>query len=315
MTTGRIVLLRGCWLLGALWLSSKATTLAAPPDHKQKPAETTTASEAQLRPFSIQRQDTGWWLVSPEGQRFFSLGVCCVQPGASRQSFDPENPGYAAWRQYDTRAAWADVSLRRIKSWGFTTIGGWGDCETLRKSPKQTLYLTPVLHLGSSAGAPWLDMWDTKIIQRMEEFAREQILPLRNDARVIGYYSDNELGWWNASLWKMTLEQPPASGQRQRLIQLLRDVYQNDWDKLRKDFQAENASSWPQLRGGGMLFLKSGGNGIHTMRRFLGLLAERYYQLMRDIIRQYDSRALGTAIPASLAARDQFESRPRVEPA
>jgi hypothetical protein len=89
-------------------------------------------------------------------------------------------------------------------------------------SGEPTPYLTPVLHIGSSAGAPWLDMWDAKIIRRMEEIARPQILPFRNDARRLGYYSDNELGWWNATLWKMTLEQPAASGQRQQLLKLLR---------------------------------------------------------------------------------------------
>jgi hypothetical protein len=292
VNTGRIVSLRRFFLLGVLWLSSMAATMEAPPDPKQMLVEVTTASDARMQPFSIQRQDASWWLATPEGRRFFSLGVCCVQRGASRQSFDPENPGYAAWRQYDNPAAWADATLRRIKSWGFTTIGGWGDLETLRKSPEETLYLTPVLHIGSSTGAPWLDMWDTKIIQRMDEIVREQILALRGDGRVIGYYSDNELGWWNATLWKMTLEQPAASGQRQRLIQLLRDVYQNDWDKLLQDFEPENAGNWHQLQRGGMLFLKSGGNGIYTMRRFLGMLAVRYYQLMHDIIRKYDSRAL-----------------------
>jgi len=29
---------------------------------------------------------------------------------------------------------------------------------------------------------------------------------------VIGYYSDNEMGWWNAILFKMTLEQAPTAG-------------------------------------------------------------------------------------------------------
>ena len=149
-----------------------------------------------------------------------------------------------------------------------------------------------MLHIGSTAGAPWWDMWDPKNIRRMEAVARQQILPLRADPRVISYYSDNELGWWNATLWKMTLEQPASSGQRQRLVQLLRDTYQNDWRKLLEDFDAENAESWPQLQRGGMLYLKSGGRGIHTMRRFLGILADRYYQLMREIIGKLDSRAL-----------------------
>jgi hypothetical protein len=292
VTTGRDFSLRCCFLLVVFCLSSIVTTLAASRGQKQMPAAATPASDAQLQPFSIQEQDAHWWLASPEGRRFFSLGVCCVYQGALRKSFDSENPGYAAWQQYDTPAAWADASLRRLKSWGFTTVGGWGDFGILRKSREETLYLAPVLHIGSSAGAPWLDMWDSKLILRMEEIAREQILRLRNDPRLLGYYSDNELGWWNATLWKTTLDQPSSSGQRRRLIQLLRDIYQDDWNKLRNDFHPENADSWSQLQRGGMLFLKSGGNGIHTMRRFLGLLAERYYQLMRDIIRKYDSRAL-----------------------
>jgi hypothetical protein len=41
-------------------------------------------------------------------------------------------------------------------------------------------------------------MWDPKIINRMDQVARDQILPLRDDPRVLGYYSDNEMGWWNA---------------------------------------------------------------------------------------------------------------------
>src|SRR4030095_15084509 len=48
----------------------------------------------------------------------------------------------------------------------------------------------PVLHMGSTAGAPWWDMWDPKIVDRMDQVAREQILPLRDDPRLIGYYSD-----------------------------------------------------------------------------------------------------------------------------
>ncbi|MGF2075721.1 hypothetical protein, partial [Enterococcus casseliflavus] len=71
----------------------------------------------------------------------------------------------------------------------------------------------------------------------MESVAREQILSFRDDPRVIGYYSDNEVGWWNAILFKMTLEQAPTSGQRQRLIKLLRETYHHDWSKLVKDFE------------------------------------------------------------------------------
>ena len=232
------------------------------------------------------------WLVPAGGRPFFSLGVCVVNQGIGREQYDPENPGYAAWQHYPTAMAWADESLSRLKGWGFTTVGGWGDTMALRQATNQTLWLTPVLHVGSTAGAPWWDMWDPKNVRRMETVAREGIVSLRGDARVVGYYSDNELGWWNATLWKLTLEQPATSGQRQRLVKLLRTTYADDWSRLLVDFDPENAGSWAQLQRGGMLFVKPGGNGVRVLRQFLGLLADRYYGLMRGFIRQFDPGAL-----------------------
>ena len=265
---------------------------AWPGTEKLSPSGKTTPASATVAAFSIRQQGTGWWLVNPQGQPFFSLGVCCVTLGASREEYDPENPGYAAWQHYPDSRSWADATSQRLKSWGFTTIGAWSDHGTLARSKEMTLWLTPVLHIGSTAGAPWWDMWDPKIIRRMEEVAREQILTVRDDPRLLGYYTDNELGWWNATLFKMTLEQAPNSGQRKRLIRLLRETYANDWSKLLQDFEPENAANWRQLEQRGMLFVRPGGEGIRFMRRFLGMLAGRYYQLVHEIIRKYDRRAL-----------------------
>jgi len=41
-----------------------------------------------------------------------------------------------------------------------------------------------------------------------------------------------------------------------------------------------------------MLYLRPGSNGIRTYRRFLTLMAERYYSLVREIIRGHDERGL-----------------------
>lgn len=242
--------------------------------------------------FQIMSGPGGAALVDPAGRPFFSVGVCVVTRGESRAAYDPENPAYAAWQHYPTTPAWADDSLRRLREWGFTTLGGWADLTVLRASTNQTLWLTPVLHLGSTAGAPWWDMWNPKNVRRMRDVAREGISALHGDTRVIGYYSDNELGWWNATLWKMTLEQPATSGQRRRLVALLREAYANDWQRLRADFDPEHASGWSGLQRGGMLFVRPGGNGVRVMRRFLGLLADRYYGLMRGFIREFDPGAL-----------------------
>ncbi len=250
------------------------------------------AESSNTPPFSLSREGAHWWLRSPDGQPFFSVGVCLVTRGASRESFSPTNPGYAAWQHYQNDAAWADATLKRLREWCFDTIGAWSHHSNLMASPRMLRGLTPVLHVGSTAGAPWWDMWDPKIIQRMDDVARGQIFSVRDDPRLIGYYTDNEMGWWNATLFRMALDQPATSGQRQRLVKLLRETYANDWKKLLADFEPEGADSFDALDQRGQLWLRPGGNGVRVMRRFLALAASRYYQLVHDIIRKYDRRAL-----------------------
>src|SRR5678809_1557672 len=60
--------------------------------------------------FSIQPQGETFWLTRPNGERFFSLGVCCVSQGPSRTDFDASNPAYAAWRNYDDSKSWAEAT-------------------------------------------------------------------------------------------------------------------------------------------------------------------------------------------------------------
>ena len=253
------------------------------------------ASDTPLpgKPFSIKQQNGIAWLRKPNGEPFFSLGVCCVNMGASREEFTPDNPSYAAWKYYSDSNRWAEAAIKRLKSWRFTTIGGWSDFSLLTKCRDREVAFAPVLHIGATAGAPWWDMWDPKIVDRMEQVGREQILALRDDPRLIGYYTDNEIGWWNAILFKMTLEQASTGGQRRRLIELLQETYRGNWSELLRDFEpAPGVENWHDLEQHGTLFLRPGGNGIRVQRRFLGVLAERYYSLVHEIIRKYDQRAL-----------------------
>ena len=253
-------------------------------------------------PHRLERRGDTWWLVSPTGRPYFSTAVSVVDRGVAAAEYDPENPAYAAWRNYPDASAWRDAAVERLGRWGFTTVGGWGDFATLQAAPPATApdaessgpLFTPVLHIGSTVGAPWLDMWDEKLLARMDREAAAKILPLRGDPRVIGYYSDNELGWWHVTLFKMTLDHPPTSGQRHRLVALLKEHYRNDWRALRRDFFAQGVESWSQLERGGSLHPRpgEGRNPTAVMRRFLGMMAQRYYQLMRDTIRRHDRRAL-----------------------
>jgi hypothetical protein len=99
-------------------------------------------------------------------------------------------------------------------------------------------------------------------------------------------------GGGNAAVLRLTLEQAPTSGQRRRLLDLLRRTYRRDWSALCRDFDPEGATSFEELDHGGRLYLRAGSHGIQTMRQFLGLAAERYYSLVREIICKYDLAAL-----------------------
>jgi len=241
---------------------------------------------------TVHQRPDGWWLTSPSGKPFFSLGICEFNQGTDRQNYDPAKPSYAAWQHYETPEAWAAANLQRLKSWNFTTLGGWSDYKLVGELPDSDVWMTPVLSLGARSGSPWFDMWDAKVVEKIDQLADETTKPIRGNPRVIGYFSDNELGWWNAILWKMTLEQPPTSGQRQQLVRVVRETYHDDWNLLREDFEPKNASSWQELDRGGMLWMRPGSDGIRTMRRFLAVVAERYYRLMGDAIRKYDPGAL-----------------------
>jgi hypothetical protein len=274
------------WFKRAIALCAIASILTSP-SFAQQP------SIMPGPPFKVVQSGGAWWFEKPNGERFFSRGVCCVGQGATAADYDPTNPGYAPYREYPTGLDWANSTITRLKSWGFTTIGGWSDNSTLDQSPKMDMPYTVMIPIGMAAGAPWLDMWDPKIIATMDKAARDAILPVRDDPNLIGYFTDNELGWWKGALIQTTLkQQAPTSGQRERLVGLLGKHYHGSWDALLKDFVPKGADSFDALDRGGTVFLRPGGNGMVVESEFLSLVADRYYALVKSIVRKYDFRGL-----------------------
>src|SRR3954453_3434725 len=80
------------------------------------------ASTNLSAPHTIAQRNGKYWLQKPEGERFFSLGVCVVDQGQAQTNFDAANPGYTAWQHYGDSNEWARATLKRLTSWGFTTI-------------------------------------------------------------------------------------------------------------------------------------------------------------------------------------------------
>lgn len=278
-----------CALLLCMMLGTPLHSPAASVRHPRPPAMCAPPEPAAC---NVRLVNGRWWYITPSGRLFFSVGVCCVDPGEDWATYRPDKPAYAAWQEYADGAAWAAASLGRLKAWRFTTVGGWSDNAVLNPSPEMSLCTTHVLHMGAAAGAPWLDMWSSKIISTMDQTARQGIAAAETEKRLLGFYSDNELGWWNGALWKLTLNSQASSGQRQRLVAMLRSDYHGGWAVLLKDFEPAGCSSFNTLASRGMLYLRPGSDGTREVSRFLTLVATRYYQLCSRIIHKYAPHAL-----------------------
>jgi hypothetical protein len=124
--------------------------------------------------FRTEKADGRWWLVTPEGRLFFSVGVDCV--GQGEQTFIDGRARWFEWLPEETgpfarfihrqqgahsmaetiagegrvfsfysanlsrkfgnpwRERWEQTSAARLRHWGFNTIGNWSDWSFMAKA-------------------------------------------------------------------------------------------------------------------------------------------------------------------------------------
>jgi hypothetical protein len=246
-----------------------------------------TLAEAPHSRWSVSVRAGRSWLTTPCGDRFFSIGVNVLNGGAPPVA---GRPGYYWPALYPNRDTWLGILHRRLHGWGFNTAGAWS------LGPEDLgLPATPNLDLGRLAQFHWFDPFEPGTEQRMREWAERLVRPYRGTASRIGYFPDNEVGWWNGALFTYFMKKPPANHTKQRLVGLLREHYADDWERFTSDFAPPpGVTSFQSLleTSGGPTRLRPGGTGIQAIRRWTGLVAERYYRLVRESLRLADPEAL-----------------------
>jgi hypothetical protein len=228
------------------------------------------------------------WLVTPCGERFFSLGVNILDGGYPER--EKNGKTYYSWKAFEpTLADWTAETRRRLFSWGFNSAGGWA------LSP-QVLKLPTIinLELGRLARFHWFDPFAPETETRMNALARELVAPYRRNPYRIGYFSDNEVGWWAGALFIFYSSKPASSITKHRWVELLRRHYGGDWLRFTADFEPPaGTASWDQLLGATEVTrMKPGSAGIHVVREWTGIVAEHYYALAERAIRAADPDAL-----------------------
>ncbi|MGH7914480.1 MAG: hypothetical protein ACREPW_07515, partial [Candidatus Binataceae bacterium] len=161
----------------------------------------------------------------------------------------------------------------------------------------------PDLDLGWRARFHWADQFDPSVEERMKAQAREAVAPYKKNAYRIGYFSDNEVGWWNGSLFSYYIKQPETNYTKQVLVGLIRSHYGGSWHRFIDDFAVSaRISSFQELlqTAGAQAHLRPGGNGIRVIREWTATIARRYYELVHDALREADPTALifGDRLPS-----------------
>lgn len=273
--------------------------------------------------FRIQQYQGKWWLVDPEGCLFWSHGTDCVRMEAATPITDREHYfralpatspfyGKASWaphgyyqnrgayrtydfssanlrRKYgeDYRKAHAEISHRRLHSWGMNTIANWSDSEIylLRKTP-YTATLSPWSRQLEGSQGYWgkfADVFDPSFresIRRAIEKEKERSV---GDPWCIGYFVHNELGWGNdTSLAVAALCSPSNQVAKRVFLADLKAKY-GDIARLNEAWGAQYAS-WEAMQASTTApdISKAGDD----LRAFYSKTAETYFSTIREELKK-----------------------------
>lgn len=131
--------------------------------------------------FRTEKVDGRWWLVTPDGNPYISVGMNCVQGGGSE---------------------WADETSKRLTNYGFNSEGGWSS--RLNKSDGTSMPYILIFNnflneytnsLKAKTGKTYthavFDSAFKKLVSdKVKDTLKEDTI---NDEYLIGYVADNEL--------------------------------------------------------------------------------------------------------------------------
>ena len=129
-----------------------------------------------------------WWLVTPDGRPFYSIGLNHVGPTGNDTDrvtgVCPYCEAMAA--NYPSVEGWTNTTIQRLHAWGINTLGTFSDRDVF--GPRM-----PYTSLLSMAGTD--DWFSPEFAARAESIAAATVAAHRDDPNLIGWVTDTELRW------------------------------------------------------------------------------------------------------------------------
>lgn len=202
--------------------------------------------------FTLARRQGRWWLITPKGEPFFSIGLNHIDPASLRY---PEN--VHLWRDTygGSTTRWIRESVApNLKRWGFNTVG-WVQEVTVRKWRHSRSFTheeyralgMPYCHLlPFTESHQWeqhtrhFDFRSAEWKEWVDYVARSHCAELSEDPNLIGYFYSDCPTWvhsrpqnaWRGPIFDPNRLKKPVG--RTELVNLATHYYQTIHDAIRR---------------------------------------------------------------------------------
>lgn len=246
-----------------------------------------TATQANSGYFSVTQTASGRWeLLDPHGKAFYSAAVCVVLPGDG--AIVPGGQGYNVLPIYKgDKAAWAKATVKRLRDWGFNSLGAWCDEAIYGQGLPYTISLALVGY--AEMGTRLVDVFSPEFEAKMRKAAVDGTAKWKNDPDLIGYYLDNELPWYGDTGWPgpqntPLLDKHLALGKQSAGYRRAVEVLGKHLSVSKKEL----LKGWPAA----LEARKSTAQARKAREAFLALAAEQYFSLGAAAVRAADPHHL-----------------------
>ncbi len=148
-----------------------------------------------------------WWIVTPAGNVFWSVGVYSVRFSGIPDTNTKRRPYQeAAVQKYGHETEWARVTRLRLKEWEFNTIGDWSSASVFREPgfayvvgvdlPRKAPNVIPEGYYGYFPDV-FAPEFQQSVYESMFERFKQQAF-LIDDPWLLGYFLADEPSWYGS---------------------------------------------------------------------------------------------------------------------
>jgi hypothetical protein len=161
-----------------------------------------------------QTRDGAWWLVDPHNQPIFLRSVAAVNRHGRAGVIPAHRSAYACVVDriygYDDLTVFARGAQHRLRQWHVNALGPWAD-PVLASDGLYATALVEFIHAGvpviHAHGTHLPDVFDSGWGAACDLHAAKMTAPWRERRELVGYYTDDALGWGDGNAQRPSLLQ------------------------------------------------------------------------------------------------------------